>query len=199
MGENELKTALQQEGEVRARQFWQQAEEAVDKRRKEIEAELEHLREETGRSQQAEEAALRNSLLFEAQARATRERLCAEAAMESRLLEMSVGVLGELVGDSRQELWHALSRELPEYQWTRITVHPEDRELAKRAFPSATIDSDETIGGGLIATDAEGRIRIDNSLSCRLARAWPDLLPNLLKELRERVDNDATARSNTTG
>jgi len=199
MGESELKIALQQEGEARAREFWQQAEEAVEKRRTEIEAELEHLRDETGRSLQAEEATLRNNLLFESQTRATEEKLRSEATMELRLLEMADRVLSEMIGDSRQELWHALYRELPEYQWTSVKVHPEDRELARRAFPSATIDSDEAIGGGLIATEAEGTIRIDNSLSCRLMRAWPDLLPCLLKDLRERVDNDATARNNTTG
>jgi len=199
MGESELKLALQHEGEARAREFWQQAEGNVEERRKEIEAELEHLRAETGRSLQAEVATLRNNLLFEAQARATGNRLRAEAAMELRLLEMAGRVLGEMIGDSRQALWQALRLEFPEYQWTKVTVHPEDLELARQAFPSATIDCDETVGGGLIATDAEGTIRIDNSFACRLMRAWPDLLPNLMKDLRERVDNDATARNNATG
>jgi len=198
MGEIELKIALQHEGEARAREFWQQAEVTVETRRKEIEAELELLRNETGHSLQAEQATLRNNLLFEARIRATAERLRAEAAMELRLLEMAVGVLDEMIGDCRQELWQSLYHELPEYQWTNVKVNPEDLELGRQTFPAATIDCDEAIGGGLIATDAEGTIRIDNSLSCRLKRTWPDLLPNLLKDLRERVDNDATSRNNTT-
>ena len=199
MGEKELKIALQHEGEAHARGFWEQAEEAVEKRRKEIEAELEHLREETGRSLQAEEAALRNNLLFEAQTRATEVKLYAEAAMELRLLEIADRVLGEMIEGSRQELWQALSRELPEYQWTNVKVHPEDLELARRAFPSAVIDIDEAICGGLIVTNAEGTIRVDNSLPCRLMRAWPDLLPDLMKDLREQVDSNATACNDTTG
>lgn len=199
MGEKELKTALQHEGEAHARGFWEQAEAVVEGRRKEIETELEHLHDETRRSLQAEEAALRNNLLFEAQARATEVKLYAEAAMELRLLEIADRVLGEMIGSSRQGLWQALYRELPEFQWTSVKVHPEDLELARRAFPSAAIDIDEAIAGGLIVTNAEGTIRVDNSLSCRLMRAWPDLLPDLIKDLREQVDRNATACNDTTG
>ena len=199
MGEKELKTALQHEGEAHARGFWEQAEAVVEGRRKEIETELEHLCDETGRSLQAEETALRNNLLFEARTRAMGDKLHAEAAMELRLLESADRVLGEMIEDSRQELWQALSRELPEYQWMSVKVHPDDLELARRAFPSVAIDIDEVICGGLIATNAEGTIRVDNSLSCRLMRAWPDLLPDLMKDLREQVDSNATACNDTTG
>src|SRR5210317_2215104 len=198
MGEKELKTALQHEGETHARGFWEQAEAVVEGRRKEIETELEHLHEETRRSLQAEEAALHNNLLFEAQTRATEVKLYAEAAMELRLLEIADRVLGEMIEGSRQELWQALSRELPEYQWARVKVYPEDLELARRTFPSAAIDIDEAICGGLIVTNAEGTIRVDNSLSCRLMRAWPDLLPDLMKDLREQVDSNATACNDTS-
>ena len=116
MGEKELKTALQHEGEAHARGFWEQAEAVVEGRRKEIETELEHLHDETRRSLQTEEAALRNNLLFEAQTRATEVKLYAEAAMELRLLEIADRVLGEMIECSRQEQWQTLSRELPEYQ-----------------------------------------------------------------------------------
>jgi V/A-type H+-transporting ATPase subunit E len=198
MGESELKTALRHEGEVRAREFWQQSEAAVEKRRKEIEAELDRLRAEAGRSRQAEETVLRNKLLSEARARATGCRLHAEAAMESHLLEIAGRVLIEMARTSRREVWQALSRELPDYEWTNLTVHPEDLEVARQTFPSAAIACAEAIGGGLVANDAEGTVRIDNSLSRRLLRAWPDLLPNLMKDLRERVDRDAASRNDTT-
>ena len=198
MGEKELKTALQHEGEAHARGFWEQAEAVVEGRRKEIETELEHLHDETRRSLQTEEAALRNNLLFEAQTRATEVKLYAEAAMELRLLEIADRVLGEMIEGSRQELWQALSRELPEYQWARVKVYPEDLELARRAFPSAAIDTDEAICGGLIVNNAEGTIHVDNSLSCRLMRAWPDLLPDLMKDLRVQVESNATACNDPT-
>jgi len=199
MGVSELKTALRQDGEARAREFWQQAEAAVEKRRKEISAELEHLRAATGRSLQAEETRLRKNLLLGARARATGYRLHAEAAMELRLLEMAGRVLGEMVGTSRHEIWQALCRELPKYPWTNLTVHPKDLDFARQAFPAAAIECDEAIVGGLAAADAKGSIRIDNSLACRLTRAWPDLLPSLMKALREQVDSDAATRHDTAG
>jgi len=199
MGVSELKTALRQDGEARARAFWQQSEAAVEKRRKEINAEVERLRDETGRAVQAEEARLRNKLLFEAKARASGCRLQAEAAMELRLLEMAGKVLGEMIDKSRKEIWQALSRELPEYPWTNLRVNPKDLVFARQDYPAATIEYDEAMDGGLVATDTKGTIRIDNSLSCRLSRAWPDLLPNLMKDLRERVDSHATSRHDTAG
>jgi vacuolar-type H+-ATPase subunit E/Vma4 len=199
MGVSELKIALRHEGEARAREFWQQAEAVVAKRREEIEADVEHLRDETGRSLQAEETTLRNNLLFEARARATGYRLHAEAAMELRLKGMAGRVLREMAGNTRKELWQALYRELPEYPWAHLLVHPEDLEFARQACPSATIECDEAIGGGLLATGKEAPVRIDNSLPCRLMRAWPDLLPKLMKDLRERVDSDATSRPDATG
>ena len=80
-----------------------------------------------------------------------------------------------------------------------LKVHPADQALAGRDFPAARIENDETLGGGLIVTNTDGTIRIDNSLSCRLLRAWPDLLPKLLGAFHKRVDNDETARTDTTG
>ena len=199
MGVSELKIALRQDGEARARALWQQSEAAVEKRRKEIAAEIEHLHDETELSLQAEEARLRNHLLFEARARATACRLQAETEMELRLLKMAGRLLGEMIGNSRKRIWQALCHELPEYPWTNLKVHPEDLALAREAFPEAAIECDAAIGGGLVATDAQGSIRIDNTLSCRRSRAWPELLPNLMKDLRERVDRDATSCHDITG
>lgn len=195
----ELETALRQDGEARARAFWQQAEAAVEKRRTEINAEVERLREDTGRTLQAEQARLRNNLLFEAKARANGCRLQAEAAMQLRLRNMAGRVLGAMVDKARQKIWQALYRELPEYPWSKIKVHPQDLAFARRAFPAATIECDEAIDGGLVATDAKGAIRIDNSLPCRLSRAWPDLLPNLMQDIRLRMDSNATSRPDTAG
>ena len=79
-----------------------------------------------------------------------------------------------------------------------LSGEPADRQRGVASFPTATITTDETLGGGLIATTADGMIRVDNSLSRRLLRAWPDLLPKLLAELRQRVDNDAIAHTDTS-
>ena len=199
MGEAELKNALQREGEAQVGNFWQQAEAAVAIRRKEIETERLQLRAETDRQLQAKVTVLRNDLIFGAQALAMGHRLHAEAALEEHLLLLARQILPELASDDRSALWKGLCEELPEADWTTLKVHPADHKLADCDFPAAEIERDETLGGGLIATNADGMIRVDNSLSCRLMRAWPDLLPKLLGELRKLVNNDETAHTDKTG
>lgn len=188
MGEAELKIALQREGEAQVRDFWQQAEAAVETRRKEIEAELTQLRTETDCQLQAETTALRNNLLFAAQTRVLEGRLHAESALEERLVALARQLLPELASDGRSKLWELLCEELPAAEWAVLKVHPADQKLAGHDFQTAEIECDEALGGGVIVTNADGMIRIDNSLGCRLMRAWPDLLPKLLTELRARVD-----------
>jgi vacuolar-type H+-ATPase subunit E/Vma4 len=188
MGEEELRKALQREGEAQVRDFWQQSEAAVATRRKEIEAELIQLRAEADCQLQTETTVLSNNLLLAAQTRVMECRLHAEAALEKRLLLLARQILPELAGDDRSAMWKTLCEELPAGDWTEIKIHPADRKLAGRDFPSAEVDCDTSLCGGLITTNADGTIRIDNSLDCRLMRAWPDLLPKLLAELRKLVD-----------
>ena len=199
MGESELKNALQREGEARIRGFWQDAEALVSARRQEIAGQREQLHAETDRQLQTEATQLRRNLLFSAQTRALECRLHAEAALEERLRQLACLLLPKLAGDERARVWQALCAELPAADWTNIKVQPADRERARRAFPAAVIDEDESLGGGLVATCADATLRVDNSLACRLRRAWPDLLPQLLAELRKLVDDNETTHSDTTG
>ena len=198
MGETELKIALQQEGASHIRAIWQEAEAVVEKRRRMIDTELEQLRDETDRHLQAELADLRSSLLFEAQVQAMACRLRAEDAVGVQLLALAETMLRDLAGAERTRLWSTLAAELPASPWATLTVHPEDQDLARQAFPDVTIQADETLAGGLVASNADATVTIDNSLSCRLRRAWPDLLPKLMADLRKLVDNHETARHDTT-
>jgi vacuolar-type H+-ATPase subunit E/Vma4 len=199
MGETELKRALQREGEEQIRGFWQNAEAGVAARREETAAELAQLRAETDHRLQTEGTQLRNDLLFAARTRAMECRLHAEAALEECLRRLGQQMLPELAGGNQASIWEALRAELPAADWAALRVHPADRERARRAFPAAAIEDDAALGGGLVATCADTTLRVDNSLACRLLRAWPDLLPQLLAELRELVENDETAHSDTTG
>lgn len=199
MGESELRTALQNNGETQIRNFWQQAEAKVASRREEINAELLRLRATAERQLQAETSALRSNMLFEAQARAMGCRLHAEAELEERLLRLASQILQELAGHDRITTWNALCEELPRHDWTLVKVHPTDQQLACHNFPAAEVETDEDLCGGLIVANIEDTVRIDNSLRCRLMRAWPDLLPHLLEELRKLVDSHATTHTDTTG
>lgn len=193
MAEAELKTALRRAGEERIHSAWQEAEALVAERRAELEAACARLRDETDRQLQTGGSQLRNTLLFAARTRAMACRLQAEAALEKRLLALAGELLPELAESRRASVWAALCAELPRADWVTLRVHPADRALAVAAFPAALIEDDAALGGGLIATNADAIIRIDNSLACRLSRAWPDLLPQLARELRSWVDEHETA------
>jgi vacuolar-type H+-ATPase subunit E/Vma4 len=192
MGESELKIALQREGEEQVRAFWQAAEEKVAKRRQELKEEQEQLRREAERQLQFEVTQRRNSQRTESRMQAMASRLHAEALLDERLQGLASQLLTELTEKNREVLWQAFCAELPHAEWGKITVSQGSQGLAVRDFPTAEIELDDAIAGGLIATSSSG-VRVDNSLTCRLRRAWPDLLPQLMSELRRLVDSDETA------
>ena len=192
MGESELKIALQREGEEQVRAFWQAAEEKVAKRRQELKEEQEQLRREAERQLQLEVTRRRNSQRTESRMQAMASRLHAEALLDERLQGLASQLLTELTEKNREVLWQAFCAELPHAEWDKITVSQGSQGLAVRDFPTAEIELDDAIAGGLIATSSSG-VRVDNSLTCRLRRAWPDLLPQLMSELRRLVDIDETA------
>lgn len=192
MGESELKIALQREGEEQVRAFWKAAEEKVAKRRQELKEEQEQLRLEAERQLQSEVSRRRNSLLAESRMQVMASRLHAEALLDERLQGLASQLLTEFTEKNRDVLWQALCDELPSAEWDKITVSQASQGLAARDFPTAEIELDDSIAGGLVATSSSG-VRVDNSLVCRLRRAWPDLLPQLMSELRRLVDSDETA------
>lgn len=199
MGESELKIALRREGAERVRQFWQEAESTLAAKRLEVEDKLSQLRAETDRRLQSEVTVMSNNLLFTAQANSRKCQLLAEAELEKRLLELGEKVLPGLARINHSDVWQALCAEIPQAEWAVIIVDPQDKALAKSSFPKARIDCDTSIGRGMIAENGDGSIRIDNSLRCRLLRAWPDLLPRLMAELRKQVESDETSQHDTTG
>ncbi|MDG5469171.1 V-type ATP synthase subunit E [Deltaproteobacteria bacterium IMCC39524] len=187
-----MKIALQREGEEQVRAFWQAAEEKVAKRRQELKEEQQLLRLEAERQLQSEVSRRRNSLLAKSRRQVMASRLHAEALLDERLQGLASRLLTELTEKNREVLWQALCAELPPAEWGKITVSQASQGLAARDFPTAEVELDDAIAGGLIATSRSG-VRVDNTLACRLRRAWPDLLPQLMSELRRLVDSDETA------
>jgi V/A-type H+-transporting ATPase subunit E len=186
MGRRELLEALQHEGRetmdaiaVRGRAEEERLRSAAELRREELrrehEGRREHLcgvRQRTLKSKGVREAAL--------------IRLRAEHALAQRLRERARDCLTQLRGDDGGPLFRALASELPAVPWHTVWAAPGDTALAAALFPGATIIPDETLAGGLKAAAADGTLTVDNSLEKRLERMWPDLLPPLIAELRER-------------
>jgi vacuolar-type H+-ATPase subunit E/Vma4 len=79
-------------------------------------------------------------------------------------------------------MFEALADEIPGRAWPRVRVNPADSDLARHRFPDAEILADDDIVAGLVVEDDDGRIRIDNTLETRLARAWPQILPGIVGE-----------------
>ncbi|OGU17780.1 MAG: hypothetical protein A2076_10755 [Geobacteraceae bacterium GWC2_53_11] len=114
-------------------------------------------------------------------------RLRAEHALSQRLHERARICLKQLHGGKGGRIFRALVAELPVLPWHTIRVAPGDAALASAHFPDATIIPDETVTGGVKAATADGSLTVDNTLETRLERIWPDLLPNLMAELRGRT------------
>ena len=197
MGQAELKAALQREAEMRAQKLWQRAETMVEARRQEVEQDAANIEAEAERLLAKSAAAARSRILSKAQQEASACRLETTEELSLRLQKQAHQMLPEIGRQGGSKLWFALHRELPKLPWETVWVCDADVALAKEAFPNAHIIVEDALAGGLAVATKEGQIKIDNSLACRLRRAWSDLLPLLVKELYRRLDDDAAACADT--
>lgn len=196
MGKIELKDALQRKVSRRCEQFWEDAESQVAAHRAEVAKQLEACTTAMEDRLQRESHALRRTILSAATREAAVLRLQAEAILAERLRELAGPLLAERYSAERASYWRQLHAELPASDWQRCLVHADDVALASAHLPAATVVvASDSLDGGLVAEREDGRVRIDNSLEQRLARCWPDLLPQLLDELRDLVESHATAQS----
>lgn len=199
MGQTELKAALQQEAEQRARQLWREAEARLEERRQEVEAEVARLEQEAGQRLQAKMDTLRTQILLDAQHQAFTRRLHAETHLAERLRHQAETRLAALSAIDRARLWPLLCAELPQGRWGHVRMHPDDGQRAADDYPDADISTDPAIAAGLCVASKDQKIRIDNTLNNRCERAWTEMLPTLLAELREVVDRHETAGTHTPG
>lgn len=186
MGRRELLLALQREGGETMAAIAAAA--AAEEERLRAEAEL---RREGGQ----QEHELRRELLCSGRrmalvSKAAREaeliRLRTEHALSQRLYERARICLRDACKNGGERLFRALAAELPGVPWRSVCCSPADAAAASATFPGAAIIADAEISGGCRGASADGTLTVDNSMEKRLERAWPDLLPQLLAELRGR-------------
>lgn len=130
---------------------------------------------------------LRASREAEAERQALRCRVQAEVALAARLLQLAQSQLDTLAVRGGEQLFEALAAEIPAHQWQKILVNHRDRQLAAELFPQAEIEVSEEIIGGLVVWNELNRIQIENTLGKRLQHLWPELLPELMGELRKKA------------
>jgi vacuolar-type H+-ATPase subunit E/Vma4 len=127
---------------------------------------------------------LQRAIISRAERDAALSRLRAEHKLSVRLHEQACSGVMQMGADDPEALFRALLAELPPESWRSVRVNPETASLAAARFPTAEIGIDPLLSAGFIVTAEDGSLTIDNTLSTRLERLWPELLPALLAEIR---------------
>ncbi len=176
---------LRQQGEAQIQGLWQQAREQIRREEEAMAQQLATARQlaEGRNSRKAEEFA--QLTLLAAKKKAGAMRTTAQDTIAQRLWSRAMTLLPQLVESAGEELLARLRQELPPVNWTKVTIHPRDHEQAQALFPQAEIVDDPSLLGGLVVAAEEGRIRIDNTLSKRLAILWPEQLPRIMADVRQ--------------
>ena len=176
--------------------LWNDARGEADRVRLEAAAEIDAQR----RAAEAQTAATVRRIEQEATGTAEREardlRMSARIALAEKLKALAIAELPNLRTQNPEELFVALTAELPAYAWRKVRVNPADEAYARTRFPQAQIECDARISGGMEAEAEGGRIRVNNTLDARLETAWPELLSDLIAAiLPETSDHESSARN----
>jgi vacuolar-type H+-ATPase subunit E/Vma4 len=123
-------------------------------------------------------------------------RLSSEESLSARLFRLAESCLPLLRETGYEDVFRRLSLELPPLEWQTVKVHPGDLALTGRFFPGAEIVPDKSISGGMVAEAEESGIRVVNTFEKRLERAWAEMLPKLLEDVKQEVMGDISSRGN---
>jgi V/A-type H+-transporting ATPase subunit E len=193
MGSEELIGSLRKAGEKQVRLVREAAEREADAVRAGAGLKVEQLRAESAVRRSVMAAAEAAAAVAEAQKRARAQRLLAEKTLSDRLYSIAIGSLRRLRDEGYPDAFEKLARELPSFEWRTVRVNPADAGLARRYFPGAEPVPDESITGGLDAATVDGAVRVINTFEKRLQRAWPEMLPVLMKDIYQEVSDGAPA------
>lgn len=112
--------------------------------------------------------------------------------MVDRLVLLALQQLGQVRHNDYERMFAELIAELPDVAWERVRVNPLDAERARAGFPGAEVVKDESITGGFEVEADNGQFRVVSTLKQRLLKAWPYVLPMLLREVEEESNAHRT-------
>lgn len=187
MGYKELIEAIKEEGEKNVRELWAEVEARAGEIRKEIESKAAALRVEYEKILNAEIEKKRGIILRDAEREASLIRLWAQKELSESLYRIASSLLSNLRRENYSKVFVALSKEIPVSIWVTVKVNPEDILLAEACFPGAKIISNPSITGGFEVENSDGNVII-NTFEKRLERLWPEILPEILKTIREMYE-----------
>lgn len=185
MGRSELLAALQRDGREKMAAITGRRAAEEERLRAATAEHIAALRQEHMQQCADQCSARKRQILAKAEREAALIRLRAEHALALRLHECARNALSQLYQHDAESLFPLLAAELPDMPWHTIWTTPGDTARAAVLFPTATIIPEPALAGGLKAALAENTLTIDNTLETRLEKLWPDLLPQLLADLRE--------------
>ena len=185
MGRRELLEALQREGREKVAVITGQRAATEERLRAETAGKIAEMRREHKAQRELLCSNRKRTLLAKAGREAALLRLRAEHALALRLHECARHSLPQLRNHDAERLFAQLAAELPPLVWQTIWAAPDDNAAAAALFPTATIVADPALAGGIKVASTENSLTVDNTLETRLEKLWPDLLPQLIAELRE--------------
>lgn len=191
MSYRELIDALYKECDERIARIREESEKEAEEIRRKGRDSIEGMREARKRACETAVTDEAESILMEATGRARAVLLSAGEGLEKRLYGLSLGCLGGLRNERYNDFFVALVRELPSAGWGTVRVNPDDMGLAKSCMDGVEVMPDDNITGGLEAATRDKSLRVINTLEKRLERAWPGLLPEVMREVEETLMKDA--------
>jgi len=188
MGFRELIDALRKEGDEKIRAIWQEAEAEAEKIRADTEKRIREITQHHNRMLSRAIKEQSDAILSEARTKTRTIMLQSENELSLRLYRIATGMLNILRNGRYKDVFGRLVQELPACRWGTVRVNPGDVEMAREYFPDSEIIPDSSITGGLEAIAEGGRIRVVNTFEKRLERCWPEMLPELIHDVRCMMD-----------
>lgn len=189
MGYQELIDSLIKEGDEKIKKIWLDAERVAEKI---LDEKNKKINEIINRYEKLKKISVKEQtdhILLDAEKESRRIRLEAEERFLKKLFDLAVSMLHLLRNKNYRDIFKALLMEIPEYKWDIIIVNDDDLDIAKKFFSNTQVIADRRISGGFIIMTRDKNICIDNTFEKRLQRAWQEIIPGLMKEIRSVTEN----------
>lgn len=187
MGCKELIESLRRAGDERVRMARAGSEREAERIKADAAGRIAKAREANERKHAAEAERSVAAALAEANAESRRIRIRAERALADRLLATARTALPLLRNVGYRDVFRGFVREMPRAVWKKVRVNAEDIALARELFPGAEVIADGSITGGFVALSEGDAVRVVNTFEKRLERLWDDMLPDLVREVKETL------------
>ncbi|MDH5716491.1 MAG: V-type ATP synthase subunit E family protein [Spirochaetia bacterium] len=168
--------------------LWRNAKEEINIKEDKINNEIINLKIEIEEKTNLKKKIIQKEILSKTRHKIKKNKLESETELFNRILSLMIQSVSESYKkDKEKKYFNLLAKELPEINWNKIMVHPDDVETAKNIFTKSEIEKDQNIYGGLISINNEEKIEINNTLNKRIEKIKQQLIPLIIKELYKEI------------